>query len=144
MKDHIFKKNLPRKNQILEVPVAVAFGVKVSDWAGVQLSFKHSMIEHIVNSVEMIKDLAKSDGILKDLRGKIKDEKKFEFELLQVIHTPQQIRVLNAVAGQIHKTIEGIETLRDRLHRMVTHGSHVNGSGCVCCTGSRSESNFPA
>jgi len=90
VKDHIFKKNLPRKNQILE------------------LSFKHSMIEHIVNSVEMIKDLAKSDGILKDLRGKIKDEKKFEFELLQ-----------------IHKTIEGIETLRDRLHRMALDPTQI-------------------
>jgi len=83
VKEHIYKKNLPRKNQILE------------------LSFKHSMIKRIVDSVEMIKDINNSGGILKELRGKIKDEKKLEFGLLD-----------------IHKQIEGIETLRDSLHRM--------------------------
>ena len=66
VKDHSDKERIARKDQILE------------------LSFKHEMIVRIVEAVDLIKDIQKSSGILKELRDKINNEAVFEKDIADV------------------------------------------------------------
>lgn len=83
VKEHSDKKRIARKDQILE------------------LSFKHEMVNRIVSAVDMIKSIQKSDGILKELRGAISNEKVFEKDI-----------------ASIHAKVESMEHLRDSLGKM--------------------------
>eukprot|EP00658_Telonema_sp_P-2_P044189 TRINITY_DN3203_c0_g1_i3.p1 TRINITY_DN3203_c0_g1~~TRINITY_DN3203_c0_g1_i3.p1 ORF type:complete len:749 (-),score=244.39 TRINITY_DN3203_c0_g1_i3:50-2296(-) len=83
VKEHSDKKKITHKADILE------------------LSFKHEMIDRIVNSVDLIKSVQRSDGILKDLRHKIQNASDFERDI-----------------ASIHAKIEQMERLRDSLGKM--------------------------
>ena len=67
VKEHSDKERIARKDQILE------------------LSFKHEMIVRIVESVDLIKDIQKSSGILKELRDAINNEAVFEKDIAVVL-----------------------------------------------------------